>query len=103
MAMETDADHDCPHCPTIVSHDQHQHNQQFAEVAGCDYLDIYSHDKRAAESKAKDSLQDLPVIVDDIFSKVARHSAPNAFARTSMSAAVTGGPPLSILYCVYLK
>jgi hypothetical protein len=103
MAMEMDVDHDCPHCPTIVSHDQHQHNQQFAEVADCDYLDFYSYDKRTTESKAKDSSQDLPVIVADIFPKVVPQSAPQAFERASHSAALTGGPPLSILYCVYLK
>jgi len=106
MAMELDTDHFCPHCPTEVSSEQHQHgkhDQQQNEAADCSYADTYNHDSRTAESKTRKLSQDMPAIVADILPIRACKFPPNTRDRAETWAAWSSGPPLNILYCVHLK
>lgn len=103
MAMDVDTDHPCPHCPTGATQMQHHQDPQLQKVADCDYVDIYSHDSRTAQSKAKDTLDNLPVVVDSAFSFDVPRFVADAYKRASPSARHSSGPPLNILYCIYLK
>ena len=104
MAMDVDTDHPCPHCPTGATQMQHHQDPQLEKVADCDYVDIYSHDSRSAQSKADGSLEDLPILVDNVFSLDVPGFVPDdAYERASPLADHSSGPPLNILYCIYLK
>lgn len=103
MAMEVDTDHPCPHCPSGTSQERHSQDPQLGEVADCDDLDIVSNDIRAAGSKAKDSPEDAPILVHDAYFSNAPRLIPGAYERELPSLTYSSGPPLNLLYCVYLK
>jgi len=103
MAMDMDTDHPCPHCPTETSQVQHHQDPQLSMVADCDYVDVYSHDSRTAQSKGNDLVEDLPIFVNGIFSLSVPAIQTCSCERASPTATYSSGPPLSILYCVYLK
>jgi hypothetical protein len=103
MAMEMDADHPCPHCPTESSQVQHHQDPQLSKLADCDYVDSYSHDSRTVQTKDNDLLKDQLDFVDGVFSISVPAIQSCAYKRASHIATYSSGPPLSILYCVYLK
>lgn len=103
MAMDMDTDHGCPHCPTEARHDNHESEQRLDQVANCDFVDIYSHDSRPAESQGKDHSQDPHTIAAAIFSPAASTFPRNESRIHSPIARHPGDPPLSILYCAFLK
>jgi hypothetical protein len=103
MAMDTDKDHPCPHCPSDTSQEQHHRDTQVNLAADCDFVDTYSHDSRPAQSKNSAQLDDLPALM-------ACEYLPNVAASTqaesgcaSLTTNHSSGPPLNILYCIYLK
>lgn len=95
MAMELDNDQNCPHCPTEVSQDQPQ-------AMDCSYVDSYNYDSRNTQPKPNDLPQDAPVIVDNFVAACVSEFPPKVWLSAERSAAHPGGPPLNILYCVYL-
>lgn len=113
MATEMEPGHPCPHCPTeAMAGERHGHagsghapaeSGQVAEVADCDFVDIYSHDSRPAQPGFKDSPDDQPACALDSRSadaraRVARGGEPAAHAVPDYRR-----PPLNVLHCVYLK
>jgi hypothetical protein len=103
MAMDMDTDHPCPHCPAKTGEKQHHQRSQLNVVADCDYVDIYSYDNRTSQSKADGSPQALPILVDSVFSLDLPGFVSEVYERASPLADHSSGPPLNILYCIYLK
>ena len=101
--MDMDMDHPCPHCPDGAAQKQHHQDARLDTVADCDYVDIYSHDSRTAQSKVDGSQVDFSILVDSIFSLDVPTFMADAYKRASPLAGHSGGPPLNILYCIYLK
>ncbi|MFQ6004379.1 MAG: hypothetical protein ACE5OQ_02655 [Woeseia sp.] len=95
MAMELDNDQNCPHCPTEVSQDQRQ-------AMDCSYVDSYNYDSRNTQPKPNDLPRDAPVIVDNLVAPSVSEFPPKVSVSAERAAADPGGPPLNILYCVYL-
>jgi hypothetical protein len=103
LAIDMDAAQPCPHCPVEVSQVQHPQLTHLDEIYDCDYADVYSSDSRAAQSKAKDSMQDLPCIIDRAYFTGVAAARQSACVRASPSGKISAGAPLYVLYCVYLN
>ena len=100
MAMGVESD-SCPHCPP----------QETAEKSPCEELagedctteDQVSADSRSSQSKLKNNPTDLLAAIPT--PPIA--SAKSAYATQCLPDAAAwlypGGPPLNVLYCVYLK
>jgi hypothetical protein len=103
MAMDMDPDHLCPHCPAKAGQGHHR-KAQLNEVDDCDFAGIYSHDSRTAQSKVKDTLDNLPALVGSTLSLDVPRFVVDAYIRiASPRVTHSSGPPLNILYCTYLK
>lgn len=103
MAMETDTEHACPHCPPEMRHAGHHGKQDLAEVAGCDVAGAYSIDSRSDSPQAKKPLPDLHFLpVADL--RFATRATPDADVYIATpDTRRSADPPLNVLYCVYLK
>lgn len=114
MAMGTDDDHDCPHCPPSHTrqHDGHEMPSDPMEgvdmpcatgVADCSVVDEANIDGRTGQLKLKDAPADQPIVMipfagllaDVQPKRISDILSPDTHPPDS-------SPPLSVLYCVYL-
>jgi len=100
MAMGV-AVHTCPHCPP----------QETAEKSPCEELagedctteDQVSADSRSSQSKLKNNPTDLLAVIRTTpIASVKSAHATQCFPDIA-AWRYPGGPPLNVLYCVYLK
>ena len=90
--------HRCPHCPPSM-HEECGDNATEA----CEYLERFDADRRASKAKIGENPGDqLLVLLAScealpVFSEFSLYSNPNKHATAPP------GPPLNVLYCVYLK
>ena len=113
MAMGTEQDRDCPHCPPSETQEHHGHHGVTVEEVDqtpcasasddCGLGDDLNYDGRSTQLKLKDLPVDAPVAISHPIDIAAvarfvdlrgvfptRSPPPNSF------------PPLYVLYCVYL-
>ena len=103
MAMEADTDHPCPHCPTELGQEQHHKSAELDLTADCNVVDTYSHDSRPAQTKNTEHAGDLPVLLVSEIPEVGNLYSQVEYSRRPPTSSYPGGPPLNILYCVFLK
>jgi hypothetical protein len=110
MAVEADADHDCPHCPPSAMqghHEMHGGMQAQApcadDLSDCGLEDDFSHDARGGQVQLKDAQFDLPTVAvgnGPGASKLA--SAQQRAPPASETGPPPVGPPVYLLNCVFL-
>lgn len=108
MALGSEGDHDCPHCPPAHEMSMHMHGDMESApcaggASGCDNAGEYYYDGRHNEPKLKDQPSDQPLVVlpwADQALVPHRTSAPHLSGR-SLPPGVP--PPLNVLFCVYLN
>lgn len=102
MAMDADSGHPCPHCPVSVAGEHDMHAAPVADTADCEIIEAVSHDVRSAQFGQKDATDDLSVAVIELSSPRLPELPSGALVYRSSSGVPPGGPPLNVLYCVYL-
>jgi hypothetical protein len=103
MSMEADTDHPCPHCPESAHHDPDAQAAPKGGIPGCDDVEAYNRDARNGQSTLKDSVDDSPVAIVDLFYSWMPEHATGTFDCPRSPDVHPGGPPLNVLYCVYLN
>ena len=100
MHMSMDMDHEqhaCPHCPPSM----HEDCGSDATEA-CEYLDRFDTDRRTSKTKIDDDSTDLQLVL------LTSHESQTIFSKSSLPSALKDhatappGPPLNLLFCVYL-
>jgi len=110
MAVEADADHDCPHCPPAETHEHGaMHGGMDPDMpcadaaADCAFADDWNHDGRSGQFKLKDAPVELPIAIAPHELSVPFRQATSATLRPRYASVHAGAPPpLHVLYCVYL-
>jgi hypothetical protein len=102
MAMDMDTDHPCPHCPESMNHAAAMHDVQVVDIADCEVVEAASHDVRSAQFAQKYTADDLSTAVVELSSSWLAEFSSGAIDYRSPSGVPPGGPPLNVLYCVYL-
>ena len=113
MAMGTEQDRDCPHCPPSETQEHHGHHGVTVEEVDqtpcasasddCGLGDDLNYDGRNTQLKLKDLPVDAPVAISNPIdiAAVARFVDLRGVCPTR-SPPPDSFPPLNVLYCVYL-
>ena len=102
MAMDVAGDHPCPHCPTEVTHERHDADNNIALAAECDVVDAYGVESRPAHGKSgESSAEPVAFASTDIAGVI---DAPGGTNRPAIPDRIDGavGPPLHLINCVFL-
>lgn len=103
MAADTPAGHPCPHCPGEASETHAAHPGEVAEVASCDFVDVYSLESRGIKSGPRDVPLDIPALPADIAGPAVLPVKIGPRAHALRFGISPHHPPLNVLNCVYLK
>ena len=100
-AVAGQVEHECPHCPTELTHESH--HREMTTGSDCVIGSQLSVEARSLKLK----LDDLPYQTPVCFGEAAYHfHLPPAASQNSLDAQAIlfpSGPPLNVLNCVYLK
>jgi hypothetical protein len=98
MAMDHEQ-HNCPHCPPPI----HEDCAGGGTIEDCGYLKGLDLDRRVSKTKFGEGSEDLqPALISTCeLPQFALVSV--AHGNFPKSAAAPPGPPLNVLFCVYLK
>lgn len=91
------AEQHCPHCPPLV------HGDCATLTEECASLDRFDADRRAAKLNFGAGADDVPQVPIAYWSSLRPLSPPDASARREDCGSLRQGPPLNILFCVYLS
>jgi len=114
MAMDSIADHDCPHCPPSLEMGHEGHGGGHGGMAStkmpcatsatdCSVVDDLNYDGRSTKLEPKDSPNELPLAIHPAIATVPSLRSTESFDRHRNRSPPPGNStPLNILYCVYL-
>lgn len=103
MEMDMDSDHPCPHCPESIGNNPESHAAPNLDASDCEIVESYSNDVRTGKFGQKNSADELPAIVDDLFSSRVPEFKHGSVEYSPPPCINSSGPPLNVLHCVYLK
>ena len=91
------AEHHCPHCPPQA------HNDCETVTEECASLDRFDADRRTAKFNFGAGADDVPQVPIAYWSSLRPLPRPTVSARAEDCGSLPQGPPLNILFCVYLS
>jgi hypothetical protein len=98
LSMSLASEH-CPACPVTEIPEC-----ESTIRPDCVLADPYSAEPRSTQFKPEYVPLDLPVAIESTFYETASNNAATAYSSpVTRSGFYPGGPPLNVLYCVYLN
>lgn len=99
MGMDMDhAPHACPHCPPSMHEDC-----DGDATESCDYLERFDTDRRASKAKIGVDPVDPQVALPASYESLPAFSEISLHSDLTKHATAPPGPPLNVLFCVYLR